>query len=120
MPNATDVLGDVSRRPGVAATALINIDGLPIDVRGARLDVDAVAALAATLLRHGGHLADALRRPHPHTLVLELGDSLTILAQLDEMTALVVVLDPGTSAGDLLADLHHLRLEQPIPIGGAR
>lgn len=115
MTSYTDILGDVSRRPGVAAAALINADGLPINQRGARLDLDDVAALAATVLRNGAQLADALKRPQPHTIVLELGDGLTVLSSLDEHTALVIVLEAGASAGTVLADLHRLRARRAAP-----
>lgn len=109
MPAFSDILGAFARRPGVAAAALVNADGLPIDTRGARIDVDAVAALSATMLRHGLHFGDAVGRSAFRTLVLEFDQGLAVIARLDEMAILVVLLEPDAAAGTVLAELHRLR-----------
>ncbi len=109
MPPYADALAGLAALPGVAGVALVNTDGLPIDVRGRGLDPDEMAALAATLLRHSDHLGAALRGGHARTVVFEFDDALAVLGRLDQETAVVVALQPGQSAAVVLTSLRTLQ-----------
>lgn len=109
MPPFADALAELAALPGVVGVALVNTDGLPIDVRGPRLDPDALAALAATLFRHADSLGAALDGGDARTLMVELQAQLAVLARLDEATAAVVVLGAGQSAGDVLIRIRQLQ-----------
>lgn len=105
MPPFADALAGLAALPGVAGVALVNTDGLPIDVRGGGLDPDETAALAATLLRHADHLAQAVRGGETRTVIFEFETRLVVLGRLDEATALVVAMAPGQPASPVLARL---------------
>ncbi len=109
MPPFADVLAELAALPGVAGVALVNTDGLPIDVRGQGLDPDEIAALAATLLRHADALGSALSAGEARTAIVELRDGLAVLARLDEATAVVVRLAPRQPAGDVLTRIRALQ-----------
>ena len=110
MPPFADALAGLAALPGVAGVALVNTDGLPIDVRGHGLDPDEMAALAATILRHADQLGAAVQGGTARTLVVEFTEALTVLGRLDEATAVIIAMKPGHSAAPVLTALRTLQL----------
>lgn len=111
MTGLADVLQTLAGRPGVDAVVLVSPDGLPIQQAGrARIDADAVAALAATAVQHAGRLADGAQRGAWRTLLLESEDGVLILSEAGAGNVLLLLVDAHAPFGDLL---YELRQERP-------
>lgn len=111
MESVQQALAALVGRPDVRGAAFVSSEGLPLASRlPDATDTEALAALAAGLLRDSGQLADALGRPAGERLVLDGPDGLVLVCRLGDGAGLVVLASPDGDAGSLL---YHLRQQQP-------
>ncbi len=104
------VVQALAARDDVAAVVLASADGLPIQHAGqVPADPDAIAALAASLGRQAGALADVLWRNGAETIALESNDRLALAARLGAGDWLIVLPADGADAGALLYELRRHR-----------
>lgn len=113
MTNLGDVVRALAERPGVEAVVVASMDGLPIahEVRTAG-DHDAIAALAATAIRHATRLMDGAERGDLRTMALEGERGTLLIAPAGPGSWLLVLVEPDANFGRLLHDLrrHHASL----------
>lgn len=113
MPNIGDVVRTLAERPGVEAVIVASMDGLPIahEVRTAG-DHDAIAALAATAVRHATRLVEGADRGELRTVALEGERGTVLMAPAGPTSWLLVLVEPDANFGRLLHDLrrHHASL----------
>jgi predicted regulator of Ras-like GTPase activity (Roadblock/LC7/MglB family) len=111
MANLAELVRSLLHRPGVEAVLLVSGDGLAIEsaARG-DLDCEAVAALAATLMRQAARLGEAAARGHGTVAVLEYDRGLVIQVRVGAGDWLVLLTEPEADVGELLYDL---RQHQP-------
>jgi predicted regulator of Ras-like GTPase activity (Roadblock/LC7/MglB family) len=111
--NLGDVVRALAERPGVEAVVVASMDGLPIahEVRTAG-DHDAIAALAATAIRHAVRLMEGAERGELRTLALEGERGTLLVAPAGPGSWLLVLVEPDANFGRLLHDLrrHHASL----------
>ncbi|HEX5633565.1 MAG TPA: roadblock/LC7 domain-containing protein [Gemmatimonadales bacterium] len=111
MHTLAEVLRALAGRPGVNAVVLVSPDGLPIERAGRDAgDADALAALAATALRHALRLADGAGTGDLGTLLLEGSHGTLLLSPAGPSGWLLARVAPDADFGDLLFDL---RTHQP-------
>ena len=114
MANLAELVRSLLHRPGVEAVLLASGDGLSIEsaVNGPRgdLDSEAVAALAATLMRQAARLGESTERGQATLAVLEYERGLVIQARVGTGDWLVLLTAPKADVGELLYDL---RQHQP-------
>jgi predicted regulator of Ras-like GTPase activity (Roadblock/LC7/MglB family) len=110
MTGLADLLHALAARPGVDAAVLVSPDGLPIQQAGpATLDADALAALAATAVRHVARLAEGAERGAWRTLLLEAEGGTLLLSEAGAGNMLVLLVAADAAFGDLLYDLRRDR-----------
>ncbi|MCU0619899.1 MAG: roadblock/LC7 domain-containing protein [Gemmatimonadales bacterium] len=109
MSGLSDLLEALARRPGVDLAVLLSPDGLTVSHAGTG-DVDSIAALAATALRHAERLASGAGREGLQRLVLEGEAGALVLSLAHEGHWLLLRLGDDADFGDLLYDL---RRHQP-------
>jgi predicted regulator of Ras-like GTPase activity (Roadblock/LC7/MglB family) len=110
MTGLADMLHALAARPGVDAAVLVSPDGLPIQQAGlSSIDADALAALAATAVRHAARLVDGAERGAWRTLLLEAEGGTIILSQAGAGNVLLLLVAADAEFGDLLLDLRRDR-----------
>ena len=110
MTGLSDILHALAARPGVDAAVLVSPDGLPIQQAGAiALDADALAALAATAVRHASRLVEGAELGGWHTLLLEAEGGTLILSAAGAGNVLLLLVAADAAFGDLLYDLRRDR-----------
>ena len=93
----------LSARPEVTGVALVSTEGLLIDHDlPARLDGDALAALALTVLRQLHELGGAAGRGPAASAVVEFQGGPAIIGAMESGSALVVLAREEADLGDLL------------------
>ena len=106
MPNLTQLVHGLLDRPGVEAVLLVSGDGLSIEQAAHNeLNADAVAALAATLIRQLTQLGEAADRGPLTLAVLEYERGLFIQSRLHNGNWLLLLTEPDADVGELLYDL---------------
>ncbi len=111
MPGLRDVVQELAARPDVDAVVVLSSDGLPIDSAGRSVvDVEAVAALAATFANGARRLGQAAECDGFAAGVLEFRGRLAILRPLGDEGHLFIL---GTVETNLGALLHDLRRRAP-------
>lgn len=105
-------LGEVVRalaaRDGVEAVVLFSAEGLPIEHAGpGHDDVDAIAALGATLAQQAERLGSAADRGELHLAVHEHEQGLVVLARAGRTEWLAVLAAADADVGPVLFDLRH-------------
>lgn len=106
MAGLRDVVQGLAARPDVDAVVVLSSDGLPIDTAGrSRLDVDAIAALAATFATGARRLGQAAECEPLSGTVLEFEDRLAVVRPLGTEGQLFVLATKATNIGALLYDL---------------
>lgn len=107
MAGLRSVIDDLSRRPGVAAVALVSDEGLVIDraMESSYGDPDEIAALSATLAGHATRLGDASGRREFHAGVFEYAEGMVVLSRAGAGNFVVIVVDSNHNVGALLYDL---------------
>jgi predicted regulator of Ras-like GTPase activity (Roadblock/LC7/MglB family) len=106
MTNLGDVVRALADRPGVEAVVVASMDGLPIahELR-TTADPEAIAALAATAVRHASRMLEGSGRGDLRTIALE-GERGSLLVTLaGEGSWLLVLVEPDANFGRLLHDL---------------
>jgi predicted regulator of Ras-like GTPase activity (Roadblock/LC7/MglB family) len=110
MSSLSDLLEALADRPGVDAVVLVSPDGLTVGHAGAGgTDPDALAALAATAVRHAERLADGAERGALRTLLLEAEVGSLLLSLAHDGHWLLLRLADDAEFGDLLYDLRRQR-----------
>lgn len=110
MVNLRQLVQQLVQRPGVEAAVLLSGDGLPIEhSTPSPFDPDALAALAATLMRNTARLGEAAGRGLAATVVVEYDRGLAVLVRLAENDWLMVLTGPNADVGELLYDLRRHR-----------
>jgi len=106
MTGLADVLQALTARPGVEAAVLVSPDGLPIQqAGGGSFDADALAALAATAVRHAARLVEGAERGAWQTVLLETEGGTIILSAAGAGNVLLLLVAADAAFGDLLYDL---------------
>lgn len=110
MVNLRQLVQLLIERPGVETAVLLSGDGLPIEHASREpLEPDALAALAATLMRDASRLGAAAGRGAATTAVLEYDGGLVVAARLGESDWLLLLTGPNADVGELLYDIRHHR-----------
>ena len=110
MSSLSDVVRALADRPGVEAVVVASMDGLPIAHEGrGSTDPDAVAALAATAIRHTNRLSDGSALGEVQTIALEGEQGTLLLAPAAPGSWLLVVVEPDANFGQVLYDLRRHR-----------
>lgn len=113
MSNLGEVVRALADRPGVEAVIVASMDGLPIahEIRTAA-DQEAIAALAATAVRHASRLAEGANRGEFVTMAIEGEKGSLLVAPAGPGSWLLVLVEPDANFGRLLHDLrrHHASL----------
>lgn len=102
----------VADRPEVAGAALLSPDGLviePILSDTATSDAEALAALAATVTRHGAELGERAGLGNVGTTVIECDRGAIIVTPITADVRLLVLARPDADLGELLYRLHQQR-----------
>ncbi len=106
MAGLRDVVRALAERPEVDAVVVLSSDGLPIDTAGrSGLDIEAVAALAATFAAGARRLGSAAECSGLNASVLEFSDRLAVLRPLGSEGHLFILAHRETNIGPLLVDL---------------
>ncbi len=110
MSSLSDVVHALANRPGVEAVVVASMDGLPIahEGRGAS-DPDAVAALAATAIRHADRLVGGSALGEVQTIALEGEQGTILLTPAAPGSWLLVLVEPDANFGRVLYDLRQHR-----------
>jgi predicted regulator of Ras-like GTPase activity (Roadblock/LC7/MglB family) len=102
------VLSALAERPGVAGAMLLSDEGLPVAATlPPGVDIEAVAAHAATVWRGLATLGSVTGAGNPEEIVTEAPGGVTILRRLGPGTTIFVLADGD--APDVGALLHDLR-----------
>lgn len=110
MSSLSDVVRALADQPGVEAVVVASMDGLPIAHEGrAGSDPDAVAALAATAIRHTGRLAEGSALGQVQTIALEGEQGTLLIAPAAPGSWLLVLVEPDANFGRVLYDLRRHR-----------
>jgi predicted regulator of Ras-like GTPase activity (Roadblock/LC7/MglB family) len=110
MSSLGDVVRALADRPGVEAVVVASMDGLPIAHEGrGTADPDAVAALAATAIRHVAQLADGSLLGPVQTVALEGDQGTLLLMPATPGSWLLVLVEPDANFGKVLYDLRRHR-----------
>ena len=97
------LLHGITQRPEVTGAAIVSGEGLLIDhTLPAGTDGEALAALAATVIRQLVELGAASRLGHPTSAVLEFAGGPAIVGMVDGGAALFVMARPEADLGELL------------------
>jgi len=110
MSSLSEVVRALSDRPGVEAVVVASMDGLPIAHDGrAASDPDAMAALAATAIRHVSLLADGSALGSVQTIALEGDQGTLLVTPAAPGSWLLVLVEPDANFGQVLYDLRRHR-----------
>lgn len=110
MSRLSDLLATLADRPGVEAVVLVSPDGLTVSHAGTGADdPDALAALAATAVRHAERLVTGAERGALRTLLLEAEVGTLLLSLAHDGHWLLLRLAEDAEFGDLLYDLRRQR-----------
>lgn len=110
MSSLSDVVRALADRPGVEAVVVASMDGLPIAHEGrAGSDPDAMAALAATAIRHASQLADGASLGQVQTIALEGEHGTLLVTPASPGSWLLVLVEPDANFGRVLFDLRRHR-----------
>jgi len=105
MSSLSDVIRALADRPGVEAVVVASMDGLPIAHEGrADSDPDAMAALAATAIRHAGSALGTVQ-----TIALEGDQGTLLISPAAPGSWLLVLVEPDANFGRVLYDLRRHR-----------
>lgn len=103
MPALSDALQRLAARPGVTGGLVISDEGLVVAAEAPPvLEVEAVAALAATAQRAEAQLAGALGQPVPTTTVLAGAQGSLIVERLSSGATLLVIAGETADLGEVL------------------
>jgi len=106
MAGLRDVVRGLAERPDVDAVVVLSSDGLPIDNAGRTpVDIEAVAALAATFAAGARNLGSAAECAGLSGSVLEYADRLALVRPLGTEGHLFILAARETNIGPLLVDL---------------
>ena len=106
MARLRDVVRALAARSDVDAVIVLSSDGLPIDSGGrARVDAEAVAALAATFASGARRLGQAADCAPLTSTVLEFDDRLAVVRTLGSEGHLFILAARATNLGPLLFEL---------------
>lgn len=112
MASLAEIVRDLAARDGVTAAVVVSPDGLPVDAAGVdRPDAEALAALAATLLRPAARLGEPRRLGGLDRVVLKYSEGLVILSAVRNDHWLLLLTTPEADIGTLLFEL---RRESPV------
>ncbi len=110
MGGLREIMQGLNTRDAVRGAAIVGEDGLVIhDALTAEADVEAVAALAITTMRHAEQFGGASRSGPLRTAVLDFGNGPAILTVLAPSATLVVLARPDRDLGPLLYELRTRR-----------
>lgn len=110
MGGLREIMQGLNTRDAVRGAAIVGEDGLVIhDALTAEADVEAVAALAITTMRHAEQFGGASRSGPLRTAVLDFGNGPAILTVLAPGATLVVLARPDRDLGPLLYELRTRR-----------
>ena len=110
MAGLRDVVRDFLGRDGVQAVVVLSADGLAIEQASRDVvDVDSLAALAATLVQYAARLGLGANAGVFHTGVLEYEQALLVISQIGTGECLAIMAAPSTDLGPLLYDLRQHR-----------
>ncbi|HEU4697958.1 MAG TPA: hypothetical protein VFS40_02170 [Gemmatimonadales bacterium] len=116
MSSLSDLVRGLALRDGVEAVVVASGDGLTIDQAtgaaggaAAALDVEALAALTATLVQHAARLGEAAGRGALATAVLEHERGVALVAGAGTGVWLLLLVHADTNLGPLLYDLRRHR-----------
>jgi predicted regulator of Ras-like GTPase activity (Roadblock/LC7/MglB family) len=110
MSSLSDVVRALADRPGVEAVVVASMDGLPIAHEGRPgSDPDAVAALAATAIRHASQLVDGSSLGQVQTIALEGDHGTLLVVPASPGSWLLVLVEPDANFGRVLFDLRRHR-----------
>ena len=110
MGGLREIMQGLYTRDAVRGAAIVGEDGLVIhDALTAEADVEAVAALAITTMRHAEQFGGAGRCGPLRTAVLDFGNGPAILTVLAPGATLVVLARPDRDLGPLLYELRTRR-----------
>jgi predicted regulator of Ras-like GTPase activity (Roadblock/LC7/MglB family) len=97
------LLTGIAQRPEVTGAAIVSGEGLLIEhALPAGTDGEALAALAATVIRQIAELGGAARLGHPTSAVVEFSGGPAIIGMVDGGAALFVMARPDADLGELL------------------
>lgn len=97
------LLDGLAQRPEVVGAALVSGEGLVIEqTLPATSDGEALAALATSLLRHGGEMGSACGLGALGVAVLEFTGGPAIVSRFDNGAGLVVLARTDSDLGELL------------------
>lgn len=106
MSGLRDVVQSLAARPDVDAVVVLSSDGLPIDHAGrAKMDPEAVAALAATFANGARRLGEAAECQGLNGSVVEFNDRLAVIRPLGTEGHLFILAARATNIGPLLLEL---------------
>ena len=110
MSSLSEVVRALSDRPGVEAVVVASLDGLPIahDGRSAS-DPDAMAALAATAIRHADRLAEGSALGGVQTIALEAEQGTLLITPAAPGSWLLLLVEPDANFGQVLYDIRRHR-----------
>lgn len=112
------ILAALAERPGVAGAMLLSDEGLPVAAAlPPGVDLEAVAAHAATIWRGLGTLGTVTGTGIPEEIVTEAPGGVMILRRLAPGTTIFVLAHDGDA--DLGALLHDLRRHAPALLASA-
>lgn len=97
------LLTGIAQRPEVTGAAIVSGEGLLIEhALPPGTDGEALAALAATVIRQIAELGSATRLGHPISTVVEFSGGPAIIGMVDGGAALFVMARPDADLGELL------------------
>jgi predicted regulator of Ras-like GTPase activity (Roadblock/LC7/MglB family) len=110
MSSLGDVVHALADRPGVDAVVVASMDGLPIAHEGRPgSDPDAVAALAATAIRHASRFVEGASLGLLQTMALEGEHGTLLVTPTGGGNWLLVLVEPDANFGRVLYDLRRHR-----------
>lgn len=110
MHGLAEAVRGLAARDGVTAAVVVSPDGLPVHYAGSPADAEALAALAATMLRPAIRLGESAGAGALSRVVFEFDHRLAVLAAVRGDNWLLLLTDPDADLGTLLYDL---RRESP-------
>ena len=105
MHGLAEAVRGLAARDGVIAAVVVSPDGLPVHHAGPATDAEALAALAATLLRPAVRLGESAAAGALSRVVFEFDRRLAVLAAVRGDNWLLLLTDPEADLGTLLYDL---------------
>lgn len=114
MTGLSEVVRALAARDGVERVVVVSSDGLPVEQAGGEAahpaaDVEALAALAATLVQHAARLGQSAGRGELGTAVLEYDGGVVLASRANAGVWLLVLIRADVNLGPLLYDLRRHR-----------